>query len=997
MKIIEMNIYGYGKFENVTFTALRSRQVFFGENEAGKSTIMSFIHSILFGFPTRLQSELRYEPKKGAKYGGSLTVVFPAHGKAVIERVKGKAAGDVSVTMENGRTGGEELLNELLASMDKNLYQAIYSFNLHGLQNVHQMKSEELGRFLFSTGVIGSDRLAHAEHELTKELEARFKPNGRNPLLNVKLKELRQAFKDVKKAEEQNEQYVSLLAQKEALEQEIEAQRKMYSELSQQLARMEEWKKAQPLLHEEKIINEELERFSDILFPENGLQQLERLVERQSALERNQAVLGKRIESLQAELADIKPDVAIICAEQEINRAGEQLQWLQQRKEEDVQLKAKLKNIEDDLVLLQNQLHFELPEEEILGADTSIFMREKAGQLMTKQKRLHEKKQELDEQFEKEQNKLEQLENSVQSLRNELLPEPERKRLKERLAEAEGKELLRERYEEAKERLTFLADALERAKRYKSREKSQYVLLLLLSLVLLAAGWMAELLAMMVLGGVGLPVVLYFLLFKCTPSEEEQLQKEIQKWKKREEAYKEKLKQPEGRTELLAQQLKRDDMLREQLLSMTIKLEEQQRQYDRVIDQYEQWEKDMVDLKAELLAAGRKLNLPEDIAMNYLFDALQIVEALKRKVQEKRQLLEQLSANEKIMHTLSEPLQKLAEQFFPEGDLTSEEVVHALKRRLRLELDKGIKYSEKEEQLHQLQEEWKEQAIELERLIQEKADLFSAAACDNEEQFRQAAAKAAKRKELQERLERVSLQLKMLALDKTERELLASGEPALEALEVEIKAKWEAAAQDEKVLHDRLAQLKHTIQQLEDGGTYADVLHRYKSLQHEFAAAAREWAVFKTAKEMLRKTVQVFKEERLPKMLQRAEEYLAFLTDGQYVRIIPKEEGSGFLIQRKDGLLFEANELSQATTEQIYVSLRLALAVTVYKKRPWPIIIDDSFVNFDRKRTKKVLELLHGLHEHQILFFTCHEHLLSYFKAEEIIRLHDVHTMAGRH
>ena len=97
MKIIEIYIYGYGKFENVKFSNVHSQQVFYGENEAGKSTIMSFIHSILFGFATKQQSELRYEPKKGAKYGGQLTVVFPGKGKIIIERVKGKATGDVAV------------------------------------------------------------------------------------------------------------------------------------------------------------------------------------------------------------------------------------------------------------------------------------------------------------------------------------------------------------------------------------------------------------------------------------------------------------------------------------------------------------------------------------------------------------------------------------------------------------------------------------------------------------------------------------------------------------------------------------------------------------------------------------------------------------------------------------------------------------------------------------------------------------------------------------
>ena len=41
-----------------------------------------------------------------------------------------------------------------------------------------------------------------------------------------------------------------------------------------------------------------------------------------------------------------------------------------------------------------------------------------------------------------------------------------------------------------------------------------------------------------------------------------------------------------------------------------------------------------------------------------------------------------------------------------------------------------------------------------------------------------------------------------------------------------------------------------------------------------------------------------------------------------------------------------------------------------------------------RKRTEKVVQLLNQLNEHQILFFTCHEHLLKYFNDEDIIRLH---------
>ncbi|AIM10347.1 hypothetical protein BAHan_1151 [Bacillus anthracis] len=50
----KLYIYGYGKLENVEID-LSMLTVLYGENEAGKSTIRSFMKSILFGFPTRGQ------------------------------------------------------------------------------------------------------------------------------------------------------------------------------------------------------------------------------------------------------------------------------------------------------------------------------------------------------------------------------------------------------------------------------------------------------------------------------------------------------------------------------------------------------------------------------------------------------------------------------------------------------------------------------------------------------------------------------------------------------------------------------------------------------------------------------------------------------------------------------------------------------------------------------------------------------------------------------
>lgn len=87
MNIHTLHIYGYGKFTNQTFRLSSSNlHLIYGLNESGKTTLMSFIESMLFGFP----KTKRYEPKAGGIYGGMLEAVHPAIGHIRIERTAGR-------------------------------------------------------------------------------------------------------------------------------------------------------------------------------------------------------------------------------------------------------------------------------------------------------------------------------------------------------------------------------------------------------------------------------------------------------------------------------------------------------------------------------------------------------------------------------------------------------------------------------------------------------------------------------------------------------------------------------------------------------------------------------------------------------------------------------------------------------------------------------------------------------------------------------------------
>ncbi|EAF0291884.1 hypothetical protein CDP41_07530 [Listeria monocytogenes] len=277
MRITSIDIIGYGKWSDAHFNNIANFQVFYGENEAGKSTIMAFIHSILFGFPTKQQSIPRMEPKNGGPYGGRLTLEDTPLGKVIIERLKGKATGDVRIYYGDGQTAGEEKLPEIIGEIDRNTYEAIFSFDIHGLQNIHQWKKKEFERYLLATGTTGSDALLKAAEALQKKLDSLYKPSGRNPLINQQLKKVKEAQQAFQNAKKQNAQYEELINEKEqAIVRQTELQKEkttMRVELDALATLADLW----PLYQEWKALSNKASETTEATFPPDGVIRLEHL------------------------------------------------------------------------------------------------------------------------------------------------------------------------------------------------------------------------------------------------------------------------------------------------------------------------------------------------------------------------------------------------------------------------------------------------------------------------------------------------------------------------------------------------------------------------------------------------------------------------------------------------------------------------------------------------------------------------------------------------
>ncbi|NRG47310.1 AAA family ATPase [Bacillus sp. CRN 9] len=989
MKITEIHIYGFGKLNDLFIDNLQEFQVFFGENEAGKSTIMAFIHSILFGFPTKQQAERRFEPKHGASYGGKLMIDFPIHGRTVIERVKGKAAtGDVIVFLEDGTKGGEALLKELLHRVDKNLFQSVFSFNIHGLQNVQQIKGEDLGKFLFSAGAIGTDRILIAEQSLQKELEDRFKPNGNKPLINMKLKEMKQINHDLKKAERKNAEYWTRLQKKEMMENQLKRLQSERIEQEVELKSLKEWEQIEPLYLQYKLLQEEAGIFEPVKFPVDGLARLDRLESAIDPLEAQKASLASRIQLLKAEIDQVHPHAELLNKENEIHSAVESLPLWEKLKQEEEELTFKLNSIEEEIVLLGEKLHLPIDKKSLINLDTSVFMKDKILKAAEKYRKLQDRKQDLDERFEEERQALTACEERLAGLKRNILQPEERIELQSQLSFANEKKQLQQELDDIFDRQEMLKK-VQRTRSSGSKKKGeriQFTLFTGLFIILASWGFWSGNWLIALTGICGMIFSIYTLMKRQASRSDDFFDSEMLSLKEREKSLREKINGLNpintAETETL---LKKDDELQLQMSQTQLQLKQINEQYEKIIYSYEEWEAASVNAEKVLIDLSHKLELPESLALFHLVDAFNLIEQLKALVKEKGYLIERRDAAAKRINEIVSAFESLY-LLINEDSTTIQECAYMLKKKLKEEMEKQIKQKEMNVKLLELEEEWQSVNTLCDHYLEERFKLLTLVNADSIEAYRELGNKFAKKESIEEQLRTLHLKLKMASLTFEEMEKLDSL-INIRAKAREIQHHLANIEEEISLLQKQMAENQYEISLIEEGGIYADLLHTYKLKKAELEEHAKEWATYAAAKNVLARAVERFQEERLPKILTKAEEYFSILTNNKYCRIYLHKEVSTFHIENNEGDLFEAKELSQATAEQLYLSFRLALAETVYGKYSFPIIIDDSFVNFDHHRTEKVIELLKKIKGKQILFFTCHQHHLKYFSAQQLIEV----------
>ncbi|NQT21071.1 MAG: AAA family ATPase [Planctomycetes bacterium] len=111
----------------------------------------------------------------------------------------------------------------------------------------------------------------------------------------------------------------------------------------------------------------------------------------------------------------------------------------------------------------------------------------------------------------------------------------------------------------------------------------------------------------------------------------------------------------------------------------------------------------------------------------------------------------------------------------------------------------------------------------------------------------------------------------------------------------------------------------------------------------------------------------------VPRLQKDAGEYFGRLTHGAYQAVDLEEKWpSGLVAVDNTGRQVECEKLSRGTIDQLYFSVRLALANALSGKTALPLILDDPFVNFDSARFEEAIATIISLVQEgrQIIYFT---------------------------
>ena len=1025
MKIDRIQIDGFGEYGGASLPPMdRPVTIFYGPNEAGKSTLLAFIQTVLFGFPLRGAVEY-YPPHAGGNHGGRIEFVSDAGEHFTVERHRGPKGGPMTITTADGLVVPDFARPALLGHATASTFRSVFAFDLDKLQQLESGDDSGINSRIYSAGS-GAAQLPQALKQLKERAEDIYTPRGsKQPVARV-LAELQDLDGKLRETQSQSQEYGEAVSRSAKLEREgvaTDAERVATRALVEELQRRRQaWDTWEALLEVETRLSEIPDRKG---FPDDPIVRLSNLEDQRREADdgvsfaRDQSKRAQEPAERSVNGEELLRDAAAVEAIRRVRGSFDALvRDLPKRKAE---LRAK----ELEVARALRELGPDWDEERLVEFDTSIPRRDEVEQWKARLASARQRLRDLAAEAERVHQAADEARQRLQDAQERLDNDPAASQMSRDTLDAQRSALPTARsclieYEQAEQRCRDLAalalDDSEATSRW--QRFAMPVVLGLLGIMLGVLGFISGREPAILVVGVALvaaAAVAYALTLASTRAEERGPRRRMEGACRQADdtraafvaalqpfTFDLEASRLPGHDELNAVEvaLKRDDEQHQDrarrvaaLDDVTKDAERQQERFEAAGRQRDEQQATVDTATAEWSSWLRQQCLPETLMPDTISELFSRVETARVVVQTASEKRARIAAIQKDIDAYSTDVKVVADGhpgFSTSGNDSSMAVAQLADRIVERfnQTQEAVRARTEAVRVLEDRETSLDQATSRRTGIDNRIRyLLSQAQTNDGEEFRRWARQHLERQDLERQRREYAAGLRAACGHERDIDDLRSTfasttkEETDDALRQAESTLAELGSRTTEQYEER-GRLQERMQSLSSDEAASLLRGRREELVEELRALATEWSKLVVARFLLVRARNKHQEERQPDVVRRAATFFQRLTGGRYTKIHVTVGEQEITVVDKTGRRKVPEQLSRGTLEQLYLALRFGLIKSVGEETErLPVVVDEVLVNFDLERARCAAAAFVELSRtNQVLVLTCHEWIVDLFR-----------------
>lgn len=1005
MIVRQIHVEGFGVWSGLRLDDLSDGlNVFYGRNEAGKTTLMQFVRAVLYGFGDSARQKY-LPPVTGSSGGGTLTV-DALHGRFRIHRRDladqgGPASGTLTVSALEGQPAALPSLPTLLGGVDERTYRNVFAIGLHEMQELSTLGDSAAADLLFRLSS-GLDRVSLVDvvrqlHEWRRRLLHERQPQGRLLELVAHRQRLQQ---DLESARQQDRGCFARIRQQQRLATEVRQVEDRLASLQHTMQTAHAAQSAAATWREYEQVCRQLEALGEVdELPPGAVDNFQNLSRRLKARLADFRACRARLAELRQQAQSLRIDKPLCRELSRIEALADSRPWLVALENQTAHLRSELNTLEEPHAAAASLPWKQLDPRRLAPLKPAL------REVRDASRRLAEARQHHAQQVQQ-----------VQQVHGELVQALGNRRQSDvaRAVEEAGQQVsrlrqrvqLQSRSEELSRRCAGLEEELQHAQVQQMLPLRMLLPLggiFALGVMLLLVAISAPLLALAIPGW---PLAVLGLCISGTAvsakwaaehsarRRNDLVSRQLQTARSQREQAQRDIEQldaqlPEGGGPLTARLQRAEEELQalEGLLPLEARRQALAQQAQAAAKALRQARRQRRLAVRHWRDTVRRLNLPQNLspreARSLLADWQQAqqrharAELFQHELEARRASLEALalrldeifqrSGRQPRGHKLQDRLDELTQA------AAAQRQVLAQRRGLRREARRVKRHG------HRLAEAVKRLAGRRMALLHRLGLVSTAELRQWASRFQQHQCLSLRRQQLREDLQRhVPATGSWADLEA----MLRRGEAVVAEQQVEAHREHQQAQAQLRQLLEERGRLAEQVQQHLRDDTVRRLRWELATVEADLQAALRQWQRVSLCCLLLDSVREAYERTRQPATLRQASTYLARLTGGQYRRVWTPLAEEVLRVDDEQSRTLDVERLSRGAREQLFICLRLAL-VEHYAQRGirLPVILDDVLVNFDTRRTEAAAALLCEFARagHQVLLFTCHDHVVEIF------------------